>query len=267
MAQDGDIISATQPSTGGASNLKTRTQNLGHIVQALADSNSSVLAKLASIASAITASLIGGSTGATDNRLLRSKGTTGRALDASGVTCDDSGNVSTFATLTPNTAGAYRTATSDTNTALLQAYDTNGAAYTTFATLTAGNPPTFNLAAATTKGGVAIAIVNQIVQLPSLWLFPEDGTFKIVVKSAFAWTITETTTITTAGTATVTMSINGTPLGGTANAASTSEQSQAHSSANAVAAGDDISVAFSSTSGDCVNLSLNITGTIVLAAS
>ena len=48
----------------------------------------------------------------------------------------------TFANVTMATAGALRTSTSDTNTLLLQAYDVDGTAYTTFMTLTAGNTPT-----------------------------------------------------------------------------------------------------------------------------
>jgi hypothetical protein len=249
-------------STTEATNADMLNRVMGGVLDALASNSSAMVAKLNAIASAITSSIIGGTTGSVDNRALRSKGTGGRALDASPIAIDDSSNV------TPSTAAmALRTNTSLTNTLLLQAYDVDGAAYVTVATATAANTPTFDLLAGTTKGGVAIAVVNQIVQLPTLWLFPEDGTFKIVVKSAFAFTITETTTITGAGTSTVTISINGTPLGGTANSASTSEQSQAHSSANAVAAGDDISITFASTSSDCVNLSLNIAGTIVLAAT
>lgn len=57
--------------------------------------------------------------------------------------------------------GAYRTGKTAGDTALLQAYDTNGAAYTTFGTLTANNPPTFDLAAATTKGGSGIATASN----------------------------------------------------------------------------------------------------------
>jgi len=44
-----------------------------------------------------------------------------------------------------NTGGALRTSTIDTNTLLFQAYDVDGAAFTTFATLTAGNIPTMTL--------------------------------------------------------------------------------------------------------------------------
>lgn len=52
-----------------------------------------------------------------------------------------------------NDGGAFRTSTVSTDTALLQAYNTNTASYTTFATLTANNPPTFDLNTATTIGG------------------------------------------------------------------------------------------------------------------
>lgn len=45
------------------------------------------------------------------------------------------------------------TGASNGNTALLRAYDVDGAAYTTFGTLTAGNTPTFDLDDATTKSG------------------------------------------------------------------------------------------------------------------
>lgn len=48
---------------------------------------------------------------------------------------------------------AIKTDTGIGDTALIQAYDVDGAAYVTFATLTAGNTPTFDLNAATTVGG------------------------------------------------------------------------------------------------------------------
>jgi hypothetical protein len=63
----------------------------------------------------------------------------------------------------------------------------------------------------------------------------------------------------------VTFKINGNALGGTANSASTSEQSQAHSSSNSVAADDDVEVTFSSTSSDCENLAATLKGTRTLA--
>lgn len=49
-----------------------------------------------------------------------------------------------------------KTGTVAGNTALLQAYNTNTASYTTFGTLTANNPPTFDLSTSTTIGGAYI---------------------------------------------------------------------------------------------------------------
>lgn len=97
------------------------------------------------------------------------------------------------------------------------------------------------------------------------WLIeaPEDKTYTVAQKVARACTITEVTTRCTAGTATVTIKINGTSLGGTANSASTTEQSQSHSSANAVAAGDTVTIVVSSTSG-AEMLTVDIAGTVTL---
>lgn len=100
------------------------------------------------------------------------------------------------------------------------------------------------------------------------WLiqFPEDGDYRVVVDAEVARTITEVTTICTTGTATLTVKINTTALGGTANSVSTSEQAQSHSSSNSVAIGDDIVLTFSSTS-SCENVSVKISGTLSLATS
>ena len=72
-----------------------------------------------------------------------------------------SGDSVTFANTTLGTGGAIRTSTSDTNTALIQAYDVDGTAYTTFGTLTAGNTPTFALDPTTLaiNGGTAMTAV------------------------------------------------------------------------------------------------------------
>lgn len=55
------------------------------------------------------------------------------------------------------TGAGLRTRTSAGNTLLLQAYDVDGAAYTTFATLTANNTPTLDLSTAVTIGGNPVA--------------------------------------------------------------------------------------------------------------
>lgn len=50
------------------------------------------------------------------------------------------------------TGGGLKTNVNNADTLLLQAYNTNTTSYTTFATLTAGNPPTFDLDTAVTIG-------------------------------------------------------------------------------------------------------------------
>jgi hypothetical protein len=95
-------------------------------------------------------------------------------------------------------------------------------------------------------------------------LVPQDQAYKLVVKLAYGLTITETTTVCSSGTCTATFAINATPLGGTANSVSSSEESQEHASANEAEEGDDLTVTISSNS-SCLNLSLNIKFTYALA--
>jgi hypothetical protein len=77
-------------------------------------------------------------------------GGAGTVLTSNGTDVSWSSNVVLAA------GGAIRTSLVATNTLLFQAYDTDGVSYTTFATLTAGTTPTFNLNAATTVGGVGV---------------------------------------------------------------------------------------------------------------
>jgi hypothetical protein len=88
-------------------------------------------------------------------------------------------------------------------------------------------------------------------------LVPQDQAYKLVVKMTYGRTITETTTVCSSGTCTATFSINATPLGGTANSVSSSEESQAHETDNVAAAGDDLTLTISANS-SCLNLSINI---------
>jgi hypothetical protein len=87
------------------------------------------------------------------NTIVRWNDTGGASIKGSGIVIDDSDNISAVTSLTIKTAGAIRTGTTAANTLLLQAYDVDGTAYTTFATLTAGNTPTMDLATAVTIGG------------------------------------------------------------------------------------------------------------------
>lgn len=84
-----------------------------------------------------------------------------------------------------------------------------------------------------------------------------DDTVNLVQKAPFAGTITSTTTKSASGTATYTFKINTTALGGTANSVSSVESEQAHASANAFVAGDDI-VVTRSADATCVDASFTI---------
>jgi hypothetical protein len=86
---------------------------------------------------------------------------------------------------------------------------------------------------------------------------PTNKTYLLVLKAPHPGRITEVTTKAEAGTCTATVKINTTALGGTANSVSTTEQSQAISSANVFAADDDINLTISSSS-SCAGLSFTI---------
>ena len=105
---------------------------------------------------------------------------------------------------------------------------------------------------------------EQADSLYGVILVPQDQAYKLVVKLAHGLTITETTTVCTSGTCTATFSINGTPIGGTANSVSSSEQSQAHTTVNVAVAGDDLEVTVSANA-SCLGLSLTIHYTYALA--
>lgn len=88
-------------------------------------------------------------------------------------------------------------------------------------------------------------------------LVPSNQSYRIWLNSPFACTITSTTTQSTAGTCSLAFNINGTPVGGSANSVSTSQQTVTRSSANSVAVGNYIEVTVSSASG-CTGLSFMI---------
>ena len=69
-----------------------------------------------------------------------------------------------------------------------------------------------------------------------------DETIVLDQYATFAYTIDSSVTQCNSGTATYRLQINGTNVGSTANAVSSTEQSQAHASANAVVVGDTVSL-------------------------
>ena len=108
-----------------------------------------------------------------------------------------------------------------------------------------------------------LAAKGQTDWITGFWEAPSDKAYKLTVKAPYGGTITETTSVCVSGTCTATFSINATPLGGTANAVSSTEQSQAHASANVFVAGDDINVTISSNT-SCFAMALGINFTFNL---
>ena len=90
--------SASPVSTTEATNAGMLNQVMGKLLDAGSASSAAVITALNSIAAAVTASLIGGTTGTTINRVLVAKGTTGRALQATPTTIDPSSGSATFPT-------------------------------------------------------------------------------------------------------------------------------------------------------------------------
>lgn len=93
--------------------------------------------------------------------------------------------------------------------------------------------------------------------------FADDKEYPFV-DWAWDFEIEEVSTVAQSGTCTVTIEINGTPLGGSANSASTTPDTEVHSSDNVVEDGDTVAIVVSSNS-SCEGLSVTLRGTRTLA--
>jgi hypothetical protein len=109
-------------------------------------------------------------------------------------------------------------------------------------------------AIATAISGLSSTIIEAIFGMIAV---PTNKDYTIALKAPFAFTITETTTKSVSGTCTATIKINSTALGGAAHSVSSTEETIARSSANAVAVGDDIVITVSSNS-TCLDFSFTI---------
>jgi len=181
-------------------------------------------------------------------------GTTG--LSYSGGPVTTSGTITTSGILVGANGGTGVANTGKTIT-LGGNLTTSGANNVTFTTGGATNvtlPTTGTLAITTQTDGLGGLIGGNLA----------DQDYRVFLKMPFGGTITETTTRSTAGTATATFKINTTALGGTANSVSTSEQSQAQASSNVFAADDDIVITISANS-SCANMSFMIKFTRTLS--
>lgn len=104
-------------------------------------------------------------------------------------------------------------------------------------------------------------IPGVAIMIPFAIETPADGDYTIALKSIWSGTVTAVTTKCASGTCTLTGKVNTTALGGTANSVSSTEQTRAHTSSNAVAVGDDLVVTISSNS-SCSRLVGNIEMTV-----
>ena len=118
--------------------------------------------------------------------------------------------------------------------------------------------------AAGARSNLSAATNAQVWEYHGFIALPGNKSYTVALKLGHGFTITETTTKSASGTCTATFKINATALGGTANSVSSTEQSQAHASANVAVAGDDLVLTISANSA-CADLSFTISGTRSLA--
>jgi hypothetical protein len=118
--------------------------------------------------------------------------------------------------------------------------------------------------ASSTINGVVIAQTTQVFDEYVYVETVADQDYDIMINCSFGGTINEITTDCLSGTCTLTGKINTTALGGTANSVSTTEQTQAHASANVFVAGDNIRLTISANSA-CLDMSVKIKYTRTLA--
>lgn len=76
--------------------------------------------------------------------------------------------------------------------------------------------------------------------------FPSNQSYRAKINASFGFTIQSITSRCSSGSCTATFNINGTNLTGTANAVSTTEQTQSYTGNNVVNAGDDVNCVISS---------------------
>ena len=93
--------------------------------------------------------------------------------------------------------------------------------------------------------------------------FPDNKDYRVLINAARGFTINSVSTRCATGSCTLTVKINMTALGGTANSVTTSESTQTHSSANVVAEGDDVVLTISAnSSAEDVSISMSVTETL-----
>lgn len=241
-------VTGVPDQSGDATNAVLRNQQMGKLVSALSESGTDYVAAIDAITAAVVASLLGGTTGVTANRLLRSKGTTGLALQNTIVGCDDSGNLTGARSLVLTNNTAYAVLCGGTTTSNpIQSVASVGTLGQPLVSAGAGALPAFGSMLMTEAIG-SVILVGAVQN------------YLIGINMPFGGTLVTTTTKCTSGTATLVTRINGVNVTGLSNAVSTSEVTSTATALNTFVAGDDISVAITVNS-SCLNLSFMIKAT------
>lgn len=160
--------------------------------------------------------------------------------------------------LTPTGTDAYNVVGAIGDLVAADITDSTSAGRTLLTAADAAAQRTALSAAATSQSwGLSVTVLGTVAN--------GDITLYLKVPAALnGATITEAVSKCVSGTATATLKINTTALGGTANSVSSTEQAQAHASANTLATGDDIVVTISGGSG-LTSPTFSVSGTRTLS--
>lgn len=123
----------------------------------------------------------------------------------------------------------------------------------------ATNLPVFasdaTLASTVSTLSALVTAFNSSPQITGVLERPTAKSYVVVLKARFAFKITSVTTICGFGTATLTVTVDGVAIDGSANSVSTSEQSQAHD--QSVSIGQDVAIVISGIT-NCLDLAFSI---------
>jgi hypothetical protein len=100
-----------------------------------------------------------------------------------------------------------------------------------------------------------VTAFNSSAQITGVLERPTAKSYVVMLKARFAFKITNVTTVCSFGTATLTVTVDGAGIDGTANSVSTSEQSRAHD--QSVSTGQDVAIVISSIT-NCLDLAFSI---------